>query len=40
MAKRKGGRRKDRDVGLIDETKKEIYRNEQLIVGRLEGRIK
>jgi hypothetical protein len=38
--KRKGDRRKGRVVGLIDETKKEIYTSEEIIVGRLEWRMK
>jgi hypothetical protein len=35
-----GDRRKGRDIELIDETKKEIYRSDEIIVERLKGRMK
>jgi hypothetical protein len=40
MTTSKGDRRKGRDVRLIDETKKEIRRSKEIIIGRLEGRMK
>lgn len=40
MIKSEGDRRKSRDVGVIDETKKKIRRSKEIIVGRLGGRMK